>query len=229
MAKKYPRGVVPPCPGNPTDYDLVNRNAYYYWRARKGTYKPVVLSEALLQRNYALKALSPTIKYLRHILIPYMKPLPTGSLHNNLFKWLQQSWIDTGQIDYSGMRGKELHDTYTLQKILQAVYSCTLQDHILQLRLQYPCAKAVSKPGPLVTQFALEALLLWGTGDDIRTSSRQTLLFDITEGINSECVFEFELPQGQHWLAILKLVSFEGDENAKHPKYYGMRVVEVGG
>jgi len=130
MAKKYPKGKVPPCPGNRDAYDLVNRDDHYYWRSKKGTFKRVVLNTALKQRSHAMKALSATIKYLRHNLIPYMQPLPTAGLHNKLFKWLQQSWIEHGKVDYSGMKYKELHDDYTLQKILMAGYRCSIQDHV---------------------------------------------------------------------------------------------------
>jgi len=227
MARKYAKGVVPPCPGNPGEYDLVERDFCYYWRRKKGTYKPVVLNAALQQRSDAMKALSHYIRYLRHTLLPFMHPLPAGRLHNNLFKWLQQGWIETGTVAYHGLKQQELNATHTLQKTLVAVYSCTVKENRLQIMLQQPCRLPVARPGPPVTQFALEALLLWGTGDSIETLSRQSVVYDIKEGINSEGVFEFDLPQ-QPWMAVPKLVFFEGNQPASHPKYYGVRVVEVG-
>ncbi len=230
MAKKYAKGVMPPCPGVPEHYDIVDRKGFYYWRRKKGTFKPVQLNEALRQRSAALKALSPSIRHLRHTLVHCMQPLPSGSLQGNLFKWMQQSWIDNGTINYAGLRQQELHETYTLQRILGAGYHWKREDNILQLSLSNPAPYAYQFAGPLVTQFALEAYFITGIGDGIQYARQQSSLYDVTKGIDNDCVFEFELSTSDEpWMLLLKLISFEGKQHAMHPKYYGMRVLEVGG
>ena len=228
MPKKYAKGLVPPCPGNRADYTLVDRRGYNYWRLKRGTIKPAGINDSLRQRSEAMKALSPTIRYLRHILIPLMKPLPHGELHSNLFKWLQGSWLENGRIDYSGMQGKELHSTHTLHKILLGGYRPQITTDSISISLMQR-KEVFSKPGPLVTQFALQATLIWETGDAIREESRYSPIYDIKTGIDNECVFEFKVPAAVPWMAILKLVSFEGKVTAYHPKYFGMRVLATGG
>jgi hypothetical protein len=227
VAKKYPKGVVPPCPGNPAHYTLVNRDGYFHHRLNRGTLKPAKLNPAFLERNIALSDLSPAISQLRHILLPLMKPLPTGKLQSSLFKWLQKAWINHRHISFDEMKGSDLHPKYRLWSVLQERYRSTVNDD--QLQLFIPAAgNALHPKNNLVTDFLLEAILLWQDEDGFETIIQTSPIYKASEGIMVSHTFEWSLPECQAWMLLLKISCFEGSQYATHPMHYGIKVLETG-
>lgn len=219
---------MPPCPGSPESYTLINVKGFFHWRRNRGSLTPVVLNAVMQRRSEAMKALSPAIKALRLLLLPLMAPLRSASLHNDLFAWLQDSWLASGEIGYGNLKNRELHQKYTLDKVLKAPYRCIAVSDMLQVIIP-PCSYAVKRQNSLVTDFVLEATLVWEQAGAYYSRTETSLLYKIEEGITSECLFVFEMPSHAAWFLVLKLVCFEGSEWAKHPMHYGMRVLEAGG
>ena len=225
--KKYPRGTVPPCPGRAEDYSLADRGGYYYWRRKRGTVKPATLNAAMQKRNDAMRALGPVIKQLKMALVPLMQPLPAGTLQNDLFKWLQQYWVDTGLLSFENLQHRDLHRKYRLQKIFHAAYNHAASNEHLQLMLPQ-CSYAVTPQNKLVTDFVVEAVLLWETSQGFETSTQTSSLYAINKGMHTGCDFSWPLPEQGNWLLLLKLICFEGDEFASHPMHYGIKVIATG-
>lgn len=227
MAKKYLKGVIPPCPGDPQNYTLVNRNGYYYWRLKRGTIKPATLNPVFRVKSIAMSQLSPVIKLLRQYLIPVFHPISAGSLQPSLFKWLQQPWIDSNMISFTNMNGVDFNPKNPLASSLRANHRCMVTDEAISLTV-FADPLALKPKNGIVTEFVLEAILLWRDGDGFQIDTQQSAIYPIREGIIADSVFEFLRPINAPWMLMLKLLCFEGNKFACHYKHYALKVVETG-
>ncbi len=218
---------LPPCPGNPTDYLMVNRNRKFYWRLKRGRRSPAVLNNSLQARADAMKALKITIGELRHTIAHFIQPLHPGNLHQRLFGLLQATWVEDRKIDYRKLAGMEVQAEWRLDKMLQSECQTRHQGSILQLVIPaMPFAlRAYNK---YVTEFVLEALMVSGTDAQLRSRGETSAIYDVQQGIPADCVFEFEPPAHEPWLLLLKVHCFEGASCAVNPKHYAVKVVAVG-
>lgn len=224
----YTKRELPPCPGDPKDYQLARMYGKYYWRQRRGRSTPITLNDSLQARATAMKMMKPTLQQLRQLLCSFMQPLPPGRLHQRLFGMLQEGWVSKQQIDYGLLKGMELAPEWPLEKLLKAPYVSSLTQGSLQLKIA-ATKQAIVPRNNLVTEFVLETLFISGEGDGILTANETSVLYDITTGITTDCLFEYKLPEQQSWMLLLKAACFEGKEWAVNRKHYGVRVVAAGG
>ena len=223
----YAKRELPPCPGNPDDFKLVNFREKYYWRLKRGKRKPAVLNRALQARADAMKALKVTIRELRQILADFIQPLPSAYLHQRLFGMLQGSWVANATIDYRRMEGMEIQADRGLDNLLTTDYHVKRNGPILQLIVS--ASKHALRPyNQFVTEFVLQALLVAGTDEQMRSTAETSVIYDVQQGIEADCIFQFEPPSHEPWLLLLKVACFEGECCAMNRKHYAVRVVGVG-
>ena len=83
-----------------------------------------------------------------------------------------------------------------------------------------------------MTAYYIELILLWGdAGSDKGLSVEEAAspVYRIEEDYNTECRLSLVLPpEGQPWMALLKVSCIEGRELAMAPRNYGMKVIAGG-
>jgi len=91
----------------------------------------------------------------------------------------------------------------------------------------------VKRNSGIVTAYYFELILLWGdAGCDkgLRVEEADSPVYRIAEDYSTGCQLSLVLPpEGQPWMALLKVSCIEGRELAAAPRNYGMKVIECGG
>src|SRR3954451_20177851 len=94
-------------------------------------------------------------------------------------------------------------------------------------------AYTIERHNGIVTAYYFELILLWGdAGSDkgLRVEEADSPVYRMEEGDGTECRLSVVLPpEGQPWMALLKVSCIEGRELAAAPRNYGMKVVGCGG
>lgn len=229
MAKTAKKPVAP-CP-DPERYVWVNRRSGGYWKLKRGSVKRAVLNDSFKQNSSAFKICSPVASRTREKLEEFTRGLATGSLHSRLTGELVKTYNATGVVNFSRLKGFEIQEEHPLDKILLTQYRVQQAEH--SIIIQIPVTEGIIKYySPLVTDFYFEGILLHG---DVLTAGLLQVEYAVSkpyffaDTITDDCRLVLPLPQQKvHWLLMLKVSCLEGNEMAKHPRHYGMRVVEVG-
>jgi hypothetical protein len=225
MAKK----PVPPCP-DPERYVWVNRASGGYWKLRRGSVKPAVLNDSFQQNSSAFTITSPATARIRERLEEFTKGLAISNLHNSLNGVLVKTYNATGAVDFSQLKKFEIQEDHPLDKILLTQYQVQQAAHSITIQIKVT-EGVVKKYSQLVTDFYFEGILLFGDaliagGLDVAYAVSKPYAFEDT--ITDDCRLVLPLPVNmQPWMLLLKVSCLEGNEMAKHPRHYGMRVVEV--
>ncbi len=165
----YSKRNLPPCPGNPEDYQLARLDRKYYWRLKRGRRKPAVLNYSLQARADAMKALRVTIGELRLAMSLFMDPLPPGKLHQRLFGLLQGSWVAEKKVNYGALKGMELQPLWPFDRLFKSQYSTRETSGVIQLTI--PATDHPVMPrNKFLTEFVLEAMLISGKDNNLQTS-----------------------------------------------------------
>jgi len=93
-------------------------------------------------------------------------------------------------------------------------------------------SKNVERHNGIVTDYYFELILLWGdAGSDkgLRVEEADSPVYRIEEDYGTECRLSLVLPpEGQPWMALLKVSCIEGRELAMASRNYGMKVIAGG-
>jgi len=82
----------------------------------------------------------------------------------------------------------------------------------------------------IATNYYFELIILYGNPakeNTLLVETEQSLLYSFTETYDLGCSMSLQVQKQKPWMLILKASCMEHDLPAHHPKYYGMKVVEV--
>jgi hypothetical protein len=221
---------IPPCP-DPERYVYVNRKDGGYWKRKRGTIKQAVLNDSFQQNSSAFKITSPVARRIKEKLEEFTRGLSISSLHSRLNGKLVKAYNKNEVIDFSLLKGFEIQEDHTLEKILLTQYRVQRTGQMIEIHVAIADG-AVKKYKGLTTDFYFEGILLYGDAladRGLQTAYAVSKPYCFTDTVNDDCRLLLPLPvKNEHWILMLKVSCLEGNEMAAHPKHYGMRVVEVG-
>jgi hypothetical protein len=218
---------IPPCPGDPAYYTLVKRGKKHYWRLKRGSIKPAHLNSTLAHRQEVMKMVSPFVKEIRALLLPYMKHMDVTNLHQRLYKKCEAGYASTDRLDFNSLQHTDLQPTHVIGELLDTNYTVRKDGDILHIKIDASPA-AVIQHNNIVTEFAFEFLTIHGGPGNLVMDAESSPLFDIAKGLVNHYLHELRVPTHLPWMVILKVSCFEGKERARSGRHYGMKVVAVG-
>jgi hypothetical protein len=226
MAKK--KGPIPPCPGNPEDYVLVNSKEGPYWRRKRGTVKTATLNTAFKNNVKLTKIISPVAVTIRKKLEPFLEGLDTGRFLANVSGLLKKEYYKSGKLDFLALKDYELQPSHHLQTLLRRTYEVHIKKNeiIIEIPLGENVVKKVNKQ---MTGYHFELILLYGDltkQNTLRSDSDTSSVYDMQLKTGTRCRLSLILPSKKvSWMALLKLTCTFGNKPASHRSHYGMRVV----
>lgn len=229
--RKYSKRQLPPCP-DPERYVVVKTDEGYYWRRKRGTVRKATVNEAFARNAETAKITRPATVRLFNKLEPFIRGLKMGKKHMTIAGLFMKTYNKNGVIDFSMLKGQELNDANTLDKIFHGEYKAEIQHDHVQVMLQFKNG-TVKRQNTLVTDYYFEVVLVSGdlTKDKkLFVEGESSELFAFGQKKLSDCKLELPLPRKKiPWMLLLKVNCHEGNELAYHPKNYAMKVVAVGG
>jgi hypothetical protein len=220
---------IPPCP-DPENYQLVKRGKTYYWRRKRGSIKKATLNASFQENAKLLSICSPAAKRIKEVLFPYLTQLKFGSLAATMSSLLANQVKQEGKMGYDFFMGLDIQKKYPLDQILTTPWILKVEEGILSLQLELK-PYSVKQHSKLVSDFVLELIFVFGDpglADGLSVFSEPSELFSFAEKVERAIVFSMALPPTKPWMLLLKLSCFEGNQQAVHPRHYGMKVVAVG-
>ena len=228
MAKRKKKKHIPPCPGNPEDYVLVETREGFHWRLKRGSIKPAKLNTAFKNNVKLTKLTSPVAVTIRKKLLPFLEKLDTGRFVANVSGLLKQEYYKTGKFDFIALNGYEIQPYNPLGKLLR-------RNHYVQIKkneaiIEIPLSEnVVKKFNKQVTGYFFEAILLSGDlakPGSLRVDSDTSAVYDIGLKTDITCRMSLTLPTKKvSWMVMLKLSLIQVNEPASHFSHYGMKVV----
>jgi hypothetical protein len=221
---------IPPPPSVDGQYVWVMTKEGNFWRKKRGSYQPAKLNSAFQQNSNATKICSPAASMIVRRLHPYLNRLETGRLTVRICGKLKKALREQGSLCFTCLQGMDLQPEHRLEELLQA--GVRVEQHVQELMVSIPIyASTIRRRNELVSRFYFELILLWGdAGCDkgLRVEEVDSPVYRIGEDHGSECRLSVMPPEGQPWMALLKVSCVEGRELAAAPRMYGMKVVASG-
>jgi hypothetical protein len=219
---------VPPCPGNPEDYVLVQSKEGVHWRKKRGTVRPARLNPAFLGNAHAMAIVSPAAKRVIAAMRPFLRGISRGRLNARIANAFRRSLKEKGCLQVSYLKGLEFQADHPMDGLVKSQYSVSVGSG--SVRVEIPIDHIHMKAqNPLATEYYFELVLLYGDANEdwgLRTESVESPLYVYGDRTKRVCVLELDLPEQEDWCVILKVSSLEGNQLAVHPMHYRMRVVE---
>ena len=203
-----------------------------YWRIKRGSYRPALLNEAYQKGIYAMKISAPAASRIVRRLQPYLNRLDTGRLTVRISARLRKALKEKGSLCLTYLKGMDMQPAFHIEKLLNV--SVNVKQDAQELSLNLPVNEfTIERLNGIVTAYYFELILLWGdAGSDmgLRVEEVDSPVYLMEEDYKTECRLSLVLPpEGQSWIALLKVSCIEGKELAMHPRMYGMKVIAVGG
>jgi hypothetical protein len=218
---------IPPCPGDPRDYNLVKTREGYYWRRKRGSVKPATVNDSFNVNANATAALSPAASRIQRALTPFFQGIKRGRLINRMSRELRKSLKANGSFELKYLKGIDCQREHPFEEMVRVPYTVVVDKKTA--RIEIPIEKeGIRHLSPIVTDYYFEAILLYGDAgkeNGLRTESVDSPLYPVGTELKEKCILEFDLPRSRNWIMILKINSLEGNELAIHPRHYRMKFI----
>ena len=222
--------MPPPPPSG--QYVWVKTKEGGFWRMKRGSYRPALLNEAYQKGSNAMKISAPAAGRIIRRLSPYLSRLDTGRLNARISGRLRKALKEQGRLCLTSLQGMDMQPQHRLEKLLQA--DALVKVDAQEITVSIPVKEyTIKRHSGIVTAYYFELILLWGdAGSDksLRVEEADSPVYRVEEDYSTECRLNLVLPpEGQPWIALLKVSCIEGREMAAAPRNYGMKVIAVGG
>lgn len=228
--KRYNKRDLPPNP-DPESYILVqSADGKYHYRLKRGLNKPAFLNSSFLQNQQLTSLLSPAVKIITNTIRPFTHKMQTPTLHNNILTAVRKYHKQHGKFGYHLLKGLEAQPRYPLHKLLLSNIGIQVLDNTIVTSMLLD-ETSCPQPGPLLTEFCLEAILITGNPlrqEELPCYSQQSELFSYNNKPATTCQFSFQHPGNTPWMLLLKMTTFEGKQFSTNPKYHALKVIETG-
>jgi hypothetical protein len=219
---------MPPCPGNPEDYVLVESKEGKYWRKKRGIVRPARLNATFQSNAQVMAVVSPAAKRVSTAMHPYLLGIAGGRLNVRIANAFRKSLKEKGCLRLSYLKGMEFQAAHPMDRLVRGQYTVSVSD--TSVRVELALDQITVEPlNPLVTEYYFELVLLYGDVNEetgLRTESTESPLYFYRDKTKAVCVLELDLPHQVDWCVVLKVSSLEGNQLAAHPMHYRMRVIE---
>ncbi|MBC7511787.1 MAG: hypothetical protein H7320_24055, partial [Ferruginibacter sp.] len=155
--------------------------------------------------------------------------LDTGRQTIAIINLLNKSMVKNAAIDYSFFTNYEFQKRYPLNALLEAGYRLTVKKDMLCVEIDLRF-EPMKRNNIIATHYYFELIVLYGDPskeNSLRVETDQSLLYSFTETYDVVCSMSLQVPKLKPWMLVLKASCMEDNLPAHHPKYYGMKVVEV--
>ena len=198
---------------------------------KRGSHRPALLNEAYQQTSNAMKISAPAASRIVRRLQPYLTRLDTGRLTVRISGKLRKALNEKGRMCFTYLKGLNIQPQHPLEKLLNA--PVRVEQDIQELTVSIPVdTYTIKRHSELVSAYYFELILLWGdAGSDkgLRVEEVNSPVYRMEDDFGSECRLSLVLPpEGETWMALLKVSCIEGRELAMAPRMYGMKVVGCG-
>jgi hypothetical protein len=219
---------VPPCPGNPEDYVLVQSKEGVHWRKKRGTVRPARLNPAFLGNAHAMAVVSPAAKRVIAAMRPFLRGISRGRLNVRIADAFRRSLKETGSLRLSYLKGLEFQAQHPMDGLVKSQYTVSVRARSVRVEVPFDHLH-IEAQNRLATEFYFELVLLYGDANEewgLRTENVESPLYVYGDRAKRVRVLELDLPDQEDWCVILKVNSLEGNYLAVHPMHYRMRVIE---
>jgi hypothetical protein len=228
--KKFDRRI-PPCP-DPDKYILVKGKYRYFWRLKRGTIIPATLNDVLTRSAQLTKPANNAAKQLLTMLAVFTQRMELTQLPVRIAGAFKKSALKTGKMNFSCLQDMEFQEDYPLQKLWTGLVSKQINNGTLNLSV--PVGKLhVIKHSKLATSYELHAILIFGDPSKergMRIDVERSREYTFTEKGEVDCSFSLVLPpKNRPWMVLLHIGCKFNVSIQPGPKYFGMKVVMVGG
>ena len=169
-----------------------------------------------------MKISAPAASRIVRKLRPYLNRLDTGRLTVRISARLRKALKEKGRLCFTYLKGMDIQPAFHLEKLLKV--SVHVAQDAQELRVMIPVnAYTIARHNEIVTAYYFELILLWGdAGSDkgLRVDEVDSPAYRIKKDDGTECWLSLVLPpEGQPWMALLKVSCIEGRELAVAPRY----------
>jgi hypothetical protein len=218
---------APPCP-DPDSYILVRGKKGMFWRRKRGTVKKAELNETLQRNAGMLKICAAISRRTRARLSYYLTRLEPGRLHNRICTLMQRQLKEIGRAGLQCLQGLEFQERFAMELLLTGYYNVAVKDGMLEVRIPIE-EYTVNRNSGIVTGYFFQLIMVYGDCMEeygLKVEEETSEAYGIGQRAG-ECRMMMVLPE-KEWAVILKVSCIEGNELAKAPRNYGMKVVGVG-
>ena len=218
-----------PCPEH-GKWKLIKTKEGSFWRRERGTGgKEAVLNDGYAASRDLLKMLSPLAASFVRELRPHMIGLSPGRITLRVKSCLQESLKMHGGIDYRYFRELDFQPDYPLRNVLKVEPKLECGKKFIELHVPIPEGGAVERQSGIVTDYRFVLVMLAGdpfADESIVSYSAASTKYELEKAYPEGCDLKLMLPEGgKPWLAMLRIVTFEGHEMAYNARHSGMKVV----
>lgn len=234
MAQKK---LIPEIRKKANDLTLVKSKTYGdHTRAKRGTYKPALLNDALQKSGVSLLAGNKAAKTIFDALAPYRADFGGGQLWQHLVSvFKKQASSETG-MNIGALRGLDIHDTYLLRKLAFPVAEVLRKEEKLVVEIKLP-SWPVFRNKKYINGFRMQVVFIFcdenlsaAESEDawsalIGLPSKQT-----EKEVPDSILYEFAWKPAfeKDLLLCLKMEGWENGRVATHPGTKGMAVLKAG-
>lgn len=203
-----------------------------FWRTERGKKSgQAPLNDTLERNKNLLVELSPRAAAMVHELKYYLNGLRPRRITIRVKSCLQRSLKETGGLDYVYFRDFVFQPDYPITTLLRVVPTFKTEGDMIVLQQPIPRAGAVLALNKLVTAYRLSLIMLVGDvleGVELSTYVVHSPVFETGKEYAEGCELRMKRPVDIKWMAMLRIVSYEGKEVAANPRHAGMVVVGWG-
>jgi hypothetical protein len=227
---KYPADEPCPFPGKMI---IVKTRKGSFWRMKIGQDgKPVVLNPAMQHNQDLMSIISPASKKLSAAMRRYLNGLDYSNINVRIGKCLRASIKATGGLDYKYFENLVFQEFHELYRLLRMEPTFRNEGGDVVMRTDIPEGGAVRALSGIITGYKLALVMVVGdvlAGEVLSTYEAVSTMYHSNEEVPEGCELRLVRPdEGVKWLALLRIVSYEGDVVATNPRHAGMKVVGWG-
>ena len=178
-----------------------------------------------------MKISAPAASRIMRRLSPYLSRLDTGRWNARISARLRKALKEGGRLTFTYLKGMDMQPQHPLEKLLKAYTQVKVAAQEIAVTIDVK-EYTIKRHNGIVTDYYFELLLLWGdAGSDkgLRVEEVDSPVYRIEDDYGTECRLSLVLPpEGQAWIALLKVSCIEGRELAMAPGMYGMKVIGCG-
>lgn len=231
MAKKRPYKPLPPAPGHPGEYIIVNSKEGQYWRRKRGTVTKAKVNAALKKNNELAAIASPAAKRIRDKLAEFTKQMDTGRFIARVSGRLMKALRKNGAIDYSFLDEYELQPDRRFSELVLHNLPVLVQNGEVIANFSVK-ADTVKQHIKSVTGFYFDLVLLYGDptkNNGLRIESDTSPVYPFDMKNDMTCRLSVTLPTKKiPWMALLRAGCMKGQEVMEGDRYCTMKVMAVG-
>ncbi len=222
-----------PCP-KPGEMLLIKSKEGDFYRMKRSKEGDIAAMkhEGMAASKELLKVLSPAAARLVGELRPYMTRMSPGRINIRVKSCLQRSLKERGELDYSYMESLEFQPEYPLWRLMKYIPGLAEDGEDVVVHIPIPDGGAVNAYNTLVTGYKFTLIMVVGDvvrGDKLRTYDVSSPKYQTGKEVKGGCELRLIRPdEGERWVCVLSIISYEGKNAANSPRHAGMKVVGWG-